>query len=346
VKEIEPLQTDDMLQYIRNLIDETRSSIATAVNAGLTLLYWRIGKRINDELLLGERAEYGKSIVVTVSRQLTADYGQSFTEKNLRRMVQFSQIYPDERIVVSLIRQLSWTHFIALLPLKDPLQRDFYSEMCRIERWNVRTLRTKIDSMLFERTVLSRKPEDLIRQELTELRDDDQMTPELVFRDPYVLDFLNLADTYSEHDLESAILRELERFLLELGSGFTFVARQKRMIIDGEDHYLDLLFFHRRLRRLVAIELKLAKFKAADKGQMELYLRWLERNEIAPGEETPLGLILCAEGARETVELLRLDDAGIHMAEYLTELPTKGMLAEKLHTTIAHARLQLENRAE
>ena len=188
-----------------------------------------------------------------------------------------------------------------MLPLRDPLHREFYAELCRIEGWSVRTLRQKIDSMLFERTALSRKTNKLAHKELSSLREEGRWTPDLVFRDPYVLDFLNLTDTYSERDLEAAILRDIEAFLLEMGSGFTFVARQKRMVIDGEDHNLDLLFYHRRLHRLVAVELKLGKFRAAYKGQMEQYLRWLERNEQEPGEESPLGLILCAEGGQESV---------------------------------------------
>ncbi len=302
---------EELLGDIRKLIQETRSAVATTVNVGLTMLYWRIGKRIREEILKGHRAEYGKRIIVSLSRQLVQEYGNSFSEKNLRRMVQFAEVFPDEQIVVSLIRHLSWSHFLALIPLKEPLQREFYAAMCRAEGWSVRTLRKKIDSMLYERTAISKKPEELVKKELAELREEDRMSPDLVFRDPYVLDFLNLKDTFSERDLEAAILRELESFLLELGAGFTFIARQKRMVIDNEDHYLDLLFFHRKLRRLVAIELKLGKFKAAYKGQMELYLRWLEKHETEEGEESPLGLILCAGRAHEQIELLELDKTSI-----------------------------------
>jgi predicted nuclease of restriction endonuclease-like (RecB) superfamily len=198
-------------------------------------------------------------------------------------VIRFAEAFPALEIVSSLMRQLSWTHFIYILPLADPLQRDFYAEMCRVERWSVRTLQAKINGMLFERTALSKKPEKLARQELAALHDDDRLTPDLVFRDPYFLDFLGLKDTYSEKDLEAAILRELEAFILELGAGFAFVARQKRMAVDGEDYYLDLLFYHRGLRRLIAIDLKLGRFEAADKGQLELYLRWLEQHELQPG---------------------------------------------------------------
>jgi len=336
----------NLIVDIRRLIEETRSAVAVTVNAGLTALYWRIGKRIKEEILKGHRAEYGKRIVVSLSRQLVQEYGNSFSEKNLRRMIQFAEVFPDEQIVVSLIRHLSWTHLLALIPLKDPLQREFYTEMCRVERWSVRTLRKKIDSMLYERTAISKKPEELAKKELAELRDEDRISPDLVFRDPYVLDFLNLKDAFSERDLEAAILRELELFLLELGVGFTFVARQKRMVIDNEDHYLDLLFFHRKLQRLVAIELKLGRFKAAYKGQMELYLRWLDKNEIEEGEESPLGLILCAEGSHEQIELLELDKTSIHVAEYLTELPSKKVLQRKLRAAVQQARAQLAQRGE
>ncbi|MBL6995591.1 MAG: DUF1016 family protein [Desulfobacula sp.] len=257
-------------------------------------------------------------------------------------MIQFAEVFPDKEIVVSLIRQLSWTHFIALIPLKDDLQRDFYAEMCRLERWSVRTLRKKIDGMLYERTAISKKPEKLIEKDLAALREEDRLTPDLVFRDPYFLDFLGLKDTFNEKDLETAILREMESFILELGAGFSFVARQKRMAIDDEDYYLDLLFFHRKIKRLIAIELKLSKFKAAHKGQMELYLRWLEKYEKEPDEETPLGLILCAGKASEQIELLQLDKSGIRVAEYMTELPKRELLEQKLHKAVKLARKRLE----
>jgi predicted nuclease of restriction endonuclease-like (RecB) superfamily len=272
---------------------------------------------------------------------LTVDYGRGFAEKSLRRMIQFATVFPDPEIVAALSRQLSWSHFVEIIPLKTDLHREFYAEMCRVERWGVRTLRDKIGGMLFERTALSRKPKELARQELAKLHEEDQLSPDLVFRDPYFLDFLGLADTYSEKDLETAILREIERFILELGTGFAFVARQKRIVIDGRDFYLDLLFYHRKLLRLVAIDLKLGAFEAADKGQMELYLRWLEKHEAEPGEETPIGLILCEEKGEEQVELLQLDRSGIRVASYLTDLPPKDVLRKKLKAAADLARRQL-----
>lgn len=332
-----------LLTDIARLISESKSFVAQTVNGALTMLYWRIGKRINEEVLEGKRAGYGKAVVATLGKQLSEQYGPSFSEKNIRRMMQFHEVFPDERIVVSAIRQLSWTHFIALIPLKDPLQREFYAEMCRLEKWSVKTLRDKMDSLLYERTAISKKPEKLIQKDLKALREEGTVTPDLVFRDPYILDFLGLENTYSEKSLEDAILRELERFILELGQGFSFIQRQKRMIIDGEDFKLDLLFYHRRLRRLVAIDLKLGKFKAAYKAQMELYLRWLEKHEMESGEEPPIGLILCAEGNKEQIELLQLGKSGIKVAEYLTELPDKGLLQQKLHTLIETERKRIEN---
>lgn len=335
---------ETLLCDLRGLIEETRAHVAITVNAALTMLYWRIGKRINEEILKGERAAYGAEILQTMSAKLMVEHGSSFSEKNLRRMIQFSEVFPDEQILVSLIRHLSWTHFIALIPLKDQLQRDFYAEMCRMERWSVRTLRKKIGSMLFERTALSRKPEKLIELELEALRQDDQLTPDLVFRDPYFLDFLGLKEAYREKDFEAAILCELESFIMELGAGFSFVARQKRIIVDEDDFYLDLLFYHRDLRRLVVIELKLDKFRPEHKGQMELYLRWLDRYERKQGEESPLGIILCAGKKDERIELLELDRSGIHVAEYLMTLPPKELLRQKLHAAIERSRQQFENR--
>jgi predicted nuclease of restriction endonuclease-like (RecB) superfamily len=312
---IVPPVPKDLLGDLRQMIDQVRQSIATTINAGLTMLYWQVGNRIRKEILQNERAEYGQKIVATVSRQLSIDYGNGFAEKNLRKMIQFAEIFPDEQIVVSLTRQLSWTHFVVLFVLKDAIKRDFYAEMCRVERWSVRTLRNKIDSMLYERTALSRQPEAVARAELEALRSEDLIIPDLVFRDPYVLEFLNLYDRYLERDLEDAIMRELEQFLLELGAGFCFLARQKRITIDDEDFHLDLLFYHRNLKRLVAIDLKLGDFKPEYKGQMELYLRWLDKHERRQGEESPMGLILCAGKKREQIELLELGRSGIHVVQ-------------------------------
>lgn len=331
-----------LLEDIRHMIEETRSAVATAVNAGLTMLYWNIGKRIHEEILKGQRAEYGQEIVVSLGQELVAEYGNGFSEKNLRRMIQFAEVFSEEKIVVTLLRQLSWSHFLTLVPLKDPLQREFYAEMCRVERWSVRTLRKQIDSMLYERTAISRKPEEVILHELANLREQDQLTPELIFRDPYVLDFLGLKDRYLEKDMEDAILHELESFLLELGAGFAFVARQRRIQIDDDDFYIDLLFYHRSLHRLIAIDLKLGNFKAEYKGQMELYLRWLDKYERQPGEESPLGIILCAGKKEEQIELLELSRSGIHVAEYLTELPPRELLAERLHRAVRTAKVRLE----
>jgi predicted nuclease of restriction endonuclease-like (RecB) superfamily len=323
------------------MIDQTRQSIATAVNAGMTMLYWQIGNRVRKEILQETRAEYGQSIVRAISLQLTSEYGKGFSEKSFRRMIQFAELFPDEQIVAALLRQLSWTHFTILIPIKDAIKRDFYAEMCRIEQWNYRTLQQKIASMLFERTALSKRPELVAQAELDALRKEDQLTPDLVFHDPYVLEFLELSDRYLEKDLEGAIMRELEQFLLELGIGFCFLARQKRIIVDDVDFHLDLLFFHRGLKRLVAVELKLGDFRPEHKGQMELYLRWLDKYERKPGEESPMGLILCAGKKQEQIELLALDQAGIHVAEYLTELPSKKVLQEKLHKAIKQARQRI-----
>lgn len=335
---------DSLIGDIRALIEETRSAVAVTVNAGLTMLYWRVGRRIQQEILNGQRAEYGKEILPALSAKLTCDYGRGWSERNLAYMVRFAQVFPDSWILQALCAKLSWSHFKQIIYIEDPLKREFYAEMCRVEGWSTRTLEKKIGSMLYERTALSRKPEELARLELESLREADRLTPELVFRDPYFLDFLGLKDTYQEKDLEAAILREMESFLLELGAGFSFIARQKRMTVDGDDFYLDLLFFHRGLRRLVAIELKLDKFRPDHFGQMALYLRWLDKYERKPGEESPLGIILCSGKNDERVELLELGQSGIHVAEYLTELPPKELLREKLHAAIEHSRKRLENR--
>ncbi|MDY0062453.1 MAG: PDDEXK nuclease domain-containing protein [Myxococcota bacterium] len=326
---------------VRALVEQARGRVAVHARTELALLHWRIGRRIRLDVLGEERAEYGRRVIESLAGRLTAEYGRGFSRQSLFHMLRFVEAFPEEEIVSTLSRQLGWSHFLEIIYLDEPLRREFYAELCRVERWDVRTLRSRIRGMLYERTAISKQPDELIRRELAELRATDTVSPDLVFRDPYLLDFLGLADTYSEKDLETAILRELERFLLELGTDFTFVTRQKRMTVDGQDYYLDLLFYHRLLRCLVAIELKLGRFQAADKGQMELYLGWLDRHDRRPGEEPPLGLILCAGKSSEHIELLRLEPAGIRVAEYLTELPSKDVLERKLHQAIRAARERL-----
>ena len=326
---------------VRGLILSARRQVAETVNAGLTLLYWQVGRRIRQEILKGKRAEYGEKILHALSARLTAEFGRGYSEKSLRHMIRFAEVFPEPNIVSALLRQLSWSHFLSIIYLYEPLKREFYAQMCRIECWSSRTLAKKIQSMLYERTALSKKPDKLIRRDLKQLRQADKLTPDLVFQDPYFLDFLGLKDTYAEKDVEAAILREMEAFVLELGAGFCFVARQKRMQIDDRDYHLDLLFYHRKLRRLVAVELKLGDFEAGDKGQMELYLNWLKRHECEPGEADPLGLILCAGRGQEHVELLELARSDIHVASYWTKLLPKKELVHKLHDAVrlAHARL-------
>jgi predicted nuclease of restriction endonuclease-like (RecB) superfamily len=223
--------------------------------------------------------------------------------------------------------------------IKDPLERQFYAHLCGMEHWDTRTLDEKIDQQLYQRTAISRKPERVIKQELAEAKENNQLLPDLVFRSSYFLDMLGLPDVFTEKDLESAIITQIEDFIKELGSDFTFVARQKRITVDATDYYLDLLFFHRELRRLVAIDLKLGKFKPEHEGQMLLYLRYLNQNERKDWEESPIGLILCSEGNTEHIEYLMLDEESpIKVAQYYTKLPDKQLLSEKLRKAIAIAR--------
>ncbi|MEF9384043.1 PDDEXK nuclease domain-containing protein [Ralstonia solanacearum species complex bacterium KE056] len=326
---------------IRQLIDSARQRVALAVNAELTLLYWQVGQRVHAEVLQGERAAYGQEVVKALAARLTADYGKGWSEKQLRHCLRLAETFPDEAILSALRRELSWTHIKALIYIDDALKRDFYIELCRLERWSSRQLQERMNSMLYERSALSKKPEEAIRHDLAVLRQTQQVSPELLLKDPYVLDFLGLNDRYLEKDLEDAILRDMEQFLLELGAGFSFVARQKRIQIDQDDFYIDLLFYNRKLRRLVAIELKLGEFKAEYKGQMELYLRWLAKHEQEAQEDPPIGIILCAGKKQEQIELLELDKSGIHIAEYLTVLPPREALQARLHRAIESARLRV-----
>ena len=335
------------LQDLRQIIEKARYRVAATANRELTLMYWHLGDRINREVLGSSHAEYGKQVVSAVSVQLQAEYGnKGFEERTIRRMMKFAQIFPDLQILTPLVTKLSWTHFLIVMPLKDELKREFYLTMAASERWSKRTLQAKIDGMLYERTAISGKPDDLIKQELTQLRDENVLTPDLVFKSPYFLEFTGLKGMYSEKSLEDSLIAHLEQFIIELGNGFCFVDRQKRMIIDGQDFYLDLLFYHRRLHRLVAIELKLGSFKAQYKGQMELYLRWLESNEMEQGEDTPLGLLLCTEGGEEQIELLQLDRSGIKVAQYMTELPPREVLQQQIQKSLIAAKARIDNITE
>ncbi|MEI8048080.1 MAG: PDDEXK nuclease domain-containing protein [Bacteroidota bacterium] len=337
-KEIEIPENQVLLQTIVSLIDNARQKVALTVNSELTLLYWNIGKRINEDILRNGRADYGKNVVLVLSSELTAIYGIGFSKRNLHNFIKFNELYPEIQIVQTLSAQLSWSHIYTLIYLKEDLKREFYTQMCIHERWSVRVLQSRIDSMLFERTAISKKPEQTISNDLDLLRSEKKISPDLTFRDPYFLDFLGLHDSYSEKDLESAILANLQNFITEMGTEFAFLARQKRITIDKEDFYIDLLFYHRGLRSVIAIELKLSKFKAEYKGQMELYLRWLEHNEQKEGENKPVGLILCSEKSPEQINYLMLDtNEQIKVAEFITKLPDKKLLEQKLNKAIEMA---------
>jgi predicted nuclease of restriction endonuclease-like (RecB) superfamily len=322
-----------LYQELSVLVEGGKQKIATRINSGMILTFWQVGKKINEHILNNKRADYSKQIVSTASTQLEKQFGRNFTLRNVRRMIQFANQFEDLETVFELSQRLSWSHFIELLPLKNQIMRSFYAKHIAEESWSVHFTRQQIERKVFERNQIA----------ALQLNDSN---PQLkhTFKDPYFLDFLGLKEGYLEYDLETAILKELELFILELGKGFAFVERQKRMIIDDEDFYLDLLFYHRKLKRLVAIELKIGKFKAAHKGQMELYLKWLTKYEKQEGENNPIGLILCAEASNEQVELLEMGKDGILVAEYWTELPSKNELERKLHTALLEAKDRVEKK--
>ena len=331
-------KTNSLFKAITELIENAKNNVVRNVNKELVLLYWNIGDIIQKVILKNERGDYGKEVIIDLSKQLIAKHGKGYSKSNLLHFIRFSEIFLDKGIVYTLCRLFSWSHFRILMYIKDDLKREFYIEMCKMEKWSVRTLKSKIDDMLFERTAIAKKPDKQIRQEIEKINKDMPLNPEIVFKEPYFLEFLGLKDTYNEKDIESAILHELQNFIIELGSDFAFLARQKRISVDNEDYYIDLLFYHRRMKRLVVIDLKLGKFKPAYKGQMELYLRWLEKYEMRTGEESPVGLILCAEKASEHIELLMLEKSNIKVAQYLMELPPKKLLKEKLHKAVLIAK--------
>ena len=334
-------QDEALFARVSLLIKESHARASLAINAEITELYWQIGDAINRDLLDGKRAEYGGQVLQALSVRLASTYGRGWSAQQLRHCCHLARAFAHDEIFSALRRELSWTHIKALMYIDDPLKRGFYIEMCKLNGWSSRVLAERIKSMLYERTAISRKPDETIARDLAQLREAGEVSESLVFRDPYLLDYLGLRDSYSERDLESAILAELQRFITELGNDFAFLDRQKRITIDGEDYYIDLLFFHRRLRCLVAIELKLGSFEAAFKGQMELYLRWLEKHVMVEGENSPIGLILCSGKNDEHIELLGLDEGSIRVAEYLTQLPEMGVLEEKLRISIARARRRL-----
>ncbi len=327
-------KSKNLLSDLRSLIEQGKNHAVAAVNSTITATYWQVGKRINEEILQGERAEYGKQVVASLAQELVLLYGKSFELRNLRRMMQFAQTYPDFKIVSPLVSQLSWTHFTILISLASSDARAFYARHAMEGKWGKRELQHQIERKAFERAEIA--DSKLALAEASHLGGS--------FKDPYFLDFLGLKEGYLEDELENALLKELELFILELGKGFTFVERQKRMIIDSEDFYLDLLFYHRKLKRLVAVELKIDRFKAAFKGQMELYLNWLNRHERQEGEEAPIGLILCTQAGSEQVELLNMQKDNIMVAEYWTQLPSKKLLEDKLHTALIEVRERLAAR--
>lgn len=330
--------TPELYNDVCQIIDNTRSRLATTVNAEVCWLHWHIGKRIKEDVLYNKRAEYGKEVLRNLSVLLNEKYGKGWGYEKLKHCVRSAYLFSEDEIGYAVRTQLTWTHLRSLMSIDDELKRKFYMEMARMEHWDTRTLDEKIDGMLYERTALSQKPEELIKQELKQIQETNLLTPDVVFRSSYFLDTLGLADTYSEKDLEDAILINLQSFIKEMGSDFAFLDRQKRITVDAVDYRIDLLFFHRGLKRLVAIDLKLGKFKPEYEGQMLLYLRYLNKNERKEGEESPVGLILCSEGNTEHIEYLMLEDGNIKVAQYYTQLPDKKTLSEKLHKAIAIAR--------
>ncbi len=333
-----------LFEQITKFIEESRKSVAVSVNWEITNLYWNIGTVIRKELFNDKRAEYGKKVVENLSVQLISAYGRGWSQRHLPNCIKFSDVFYDIETLHTLCAELSWSHLRLFMGIDDEMKRSFYMEICKLERWPVRLLQERINSMLYERTAISKKPEETVKKDIEQLRNNQQITPDMVFRDPYVLDFLGLQDSYSEKDLESAIVAELQKFIIELGNDFAFLARQKRITIDNRDYKIDLLFFHRRLRSLVAIDLKIGEVEAGHKGQMELYLRWLEKYETVGGENPPLGLILCAGKNSEHIELLELKQGNIKVAEYMTALPPKKQLMEKFHRAVESAKKQFEIR--
>ena len=328
---------ETLFNEIRELIQNSTQQAAIYLNQATNNLYWSIGHYILVELKHEVYSGYGKQILATLSQELTDTFGKGYSYSALTRMIKVADNYPQE-MFATLSQTLSWSHFIELIAIEDTTKRLFYQQMCLLERWSVRALRKRHDEMLYERTVIAKQPEEVILNSLGKVAQN--LSPDLVFKNTYILDILGLNSSYTEKDLENAIILQLEQFILELGQGFAFLERQKRISIDSTDYYIDLLFYHRTLNRLIAIDLKLGKFKPAYKAQMELYLRYLQKHEQQAHEESPIGLLLCSEGNTEHIELLMLGEEDIKVAQYLTALPDKKWFIDKLQKAIAVAQEQ------
>lgn len=326
---------------LKEIIIHCKKKAKLAINSEIIIMNWYIGRLLSQKIFELHKIEYGKRQIEIISEKLTLEFGKGFDKSSLFRMVKFYNEFPIIEKVATLSQRLSWSHFVEILPIKEESKREFYIVMCMNENWDVRTLRERKNSMLFERTAISKRPDITIMDNLKELQENKKMSIDIFLKDPYMLNFLDLNDTYSEKDLENSILDELEQFILEMGTDFAFLARQKHFVLDGKDYYIDLLFYHRSLKRLVIIELKLGEFEPEYKGQVELYLKWLDKHEKNDGEESPLALILCAEKSDETIELLDLDKGNIRVGQYLTKLPPKEVLQEKLNLAVANAKKRL-----
>lgn len=328
-----PIDENQLFARVTEIIENRKYRAVTHANRETTMMFWEVGQYINTVILGEKRAAYGKKVLTNLATRLTANYGRNFAERNLYRMMLFAERFIDAEILPTLSAKLSWSHIIELLPLRTTEAQLYYAHEVAKRNLGIRELRRQISHKAYERR-------EIANAELSE----QSTVPFNVFKDPYLLDLFGLKENFLEADLEKAILKDLEAFLLEFGHGFTFVERGKRMIVDGEDNELDLLFYHRMLKRLVAVELKLGRFKAAYMGQMLLYLKWLDRYERQEGEEAPIGIILCATANREKVELLEMDKAGIAVAEYWTHLPPKAEFEAKIKALLLEAKERLERR--
>ena len=320
-EEIKDISIDHLNHFskISKMIENAKQRAEISVNSELVMLYWNVGRVIKEDVLNNNKPEFGKSVISELSKQLVVRYGRSFNSRNLYNMVKFFDKFNDLQILNTLCSKLSWSHFRKLITIKEPLKIEFYATLALNEKWSVREMNSRIDSQLFERTHISNKPELTISNDLQLLREEKKMSKDLMLRDPYVLDFLELRETYSEKDLEAAIILELERFILEMGRDFTFAGRQVRLTFENRDYYIDLLLYHRKLKCLVVVELKLGEFKPEYKGQVELYLNYLEKYEMNEGENPPIGIILCSSKETEVVELMKMDQSRIHVAEVITK---------------------------
>lgn len=321
------LQSKETYSQIRNAVITAQSKVAVAVNTAMIHAYWEIGEQIYLSCGENDRADYGKQLLKYLANELTNEFGKGFSERNLRRMRQFYLAFP---IRSTLSSKLSWSHYMLLMQIDNESRRKFYIEECEKASWSVRQLKRQIDTLYYDR-ILASKNKEVVAKEIDELEPKPEY--EKIIKDPYVLEFLNLEANphFYEKDLEQALIDHLQKFLLELGRGFSFVARQQKISFDGRNFYIDLVFYNYILKCFVLIDLKLGDLAHQDLGQIQMYVNYYTRELMNEGDNPPIGIVLCTDKSDSIVKYtLPEDNTQIFASKYMTYLPSEQELKKEL----------------